>query len=149
MTMAEHKAGSSLSQAQTSTWDQNPSTGFEATPERAPVSASTSLYYPRSSSLEDEPLTKDAYMGHKGLMFAGDALRSSHAALGSPDPGIWPLRKRFCSTCNFTHHCIGLVILLLEPCFAIGEMLVPWQKNSTGFSSWITDSKFQATYVKN
>lgn len=109
------------------------------------------LHHARSNLLRDDPLSliKDTCIEHQGSMFAGHAVQSSHAALGSPGPGIWPLGKCFCSTCNFTHHCIGLVILLLEPCFAIGGTLVPRQKNSTGFSPWITDSEFQATYSKN
>lgn len=110
---------------------------------------STSLHHPRSNPLKDGPVIKDTCIGHEGLMFAGAAGQSSHAALGSPGPGIWLLRKCFCSACNFTHHCIGLVIPQLEPCSAIRETLVPQQKNSTGFSSWITNSKFQATYSKN
>lgn len=113
----------------------------------APISTSISLHHPWSNPLKDDSLVKDACIGHEGLMFAGAAGQSSRAALGSPGPGSWLLRNCFCSTCNFTHHCIGLVILQLEPCFAIRETLVPRQKNSTGFL-WITDSKFQATYSK-
>lgn len=122
---------------------------LERHPSGVPIPTSASFHHPASNPLKDDPLAKDARVGHKGSTFAGDAVQSSRAALGSPGPGIWPLRKCFCSTCNFTHHCIGLVILLLEPCFAVGETLVPRQKNSTGFSPWITDSEFQATYSKN
>lgn len=146
---AEHKAGFPCARHKPPHETKTTAEVSEKHLSATPVSASTSLHHARSSLLRDDPLIKDTCIEHRGLMFAGDAVQSSRAALGSLGPGIWPLGKCFCSTCNFTHHCIGLVILLLELCSAIRGTLVPRQKNSTGFSSWITDSEFQATYSKN
>lgn len=147
--MAEHKAGFPGARHKPPHETKTTAEVSERHLSATPVSTSTSLHHARSNLQRDDPLIQDTCIEHKGLMSAGDAVQSSRAALGSPGPGIWPLGKCFCSTCNFTHHCIGLVILLLEPCFAIGGRLVPRQKNSTGFSSWITNSEFQATYSKN
>lgn len=149
VTMAEHKAGFTHTRHKPPHETKTTAGVSERHLSATPVSTSTSLHHASSSLQRDDPLVQDTCIEHKGLMFAGDAVQSSRAALGSPGPGIWLLGECFCSTCNFTHHCIGLVILLLEPCFAMEESLCLGTKIQLDFLHGLPTLNFKLHTQKN